>query len=73
MIPPPLRPHPTSGDHDLNKLKSTPPKDASARVSGKIGFVKNFEKCLQFSIMPKYLPLRDGMVLHINELIFSVS
>lgn len=32
-IQPPLWPHPTPGDHDLNKVESTVPNDASTQDS----------------------------------------
>lgn len=57
--------------YDLYKLEFTLPKDTSTKVSVFLAkwFLRRFLKnSNEFSIIPNYPPLKEGVVLHFNKL-----
>lgn len=63
-------------DHDLNKLKSSsPPEDALTQVSNfltKWFLRRRFLKNANNILIPKYFPLKEGLVFPFNKLELSI-
>lgn len=63
-------------DHDLNKLKSSsPPEDALTQVSNfltKWFLSRRFLKNANNILIPKYFPLKEGLVFPFNKLELSI-
>lgn len=55
-LPPPIVAHPTSGDHDFNKLESTFSRNASGQVTAFLAnlFLRSFLKILFYSHLLKF-------------------
>lgn len=71
---PKIWPHRYTLDHDLNKIESILPKNASTQVTafflGPYGFWGEhfFKNTKKNSIILNYIPLKEDMALHLNKL-----